>query len=58
MSDQEKLDPNDPKQAEENRIKEARERIKNSETFIVCTQPGKGVAIIGGVRHRSGINEQ
>jgi hypothetical protein len=58
MSDEEKLEPNDPKQADEERLKEARERIKNSETFIVCTQPGKGVAIIGGMRHRSDINEQ
>ena len=58
MSDEEKLEPNDPKQAEGKRIKEARERIRNSETFIVCTQPGKGVAIIGGVRHRSDTKEQ
>jgi hypothetical protein len=50
MKDEEKHQSTEPKQTEEERINAARERIKNSKTFIDCTQPGKGVAIIGGIR--------
>ena len=50
LKDDEKQESTEPKQPEEERIKAANEWIKNSKTFIDCTQPGKGVAIIGGVR--------
>jgi hypothetical protein len=37
----------DPKQTEEERIKQVRERIRNSDIFVVKTQPGKGTAMSG-----------
>ena len=48
MKDEEKY--NEQRQKEKERIKQVRERIRNSEIFVVKTQPGKGIAIIGGVR--------
>jgi hypothetical protein len=50
IKDEEKQQSTQPKQTEAERIRAARGRIKNSKTFIDCTQPGKGVAIIGGIR--------
>ena len=34
-------------QAEKERIKQVRERIRNSEVFVVKTQPGKGTSMSG-----------
>ena len=54
MKDEEKPESNEPKQTEEERIQQVLERIRNSKTFINKTQPGKGTAIIGGVRQSWG----
>ena len=48
---------NDLKQTEKERIKAVRERIKNSKIFLDKTQPGKGTAIIGGLRQSSDDQE-
>jgi hypothetical protein len=53
MKDEEKPESTEPKQPEAERRKQVREDIKNSKYFINRTQPGKGTAIIGGVRQRS-----
>jgi hypothetical protein len=50
MKDEEKPESTEPKLTEEERLRQVRERIRNSKTFINKTQPGKGTAIIGGVR--------
>jgi hypothetical protein len=48
MNDQQ--EQKDPKQTEEERIKQVRERIRNSEIFVDITQSGKGIAIVGAIR--------
>ena len=45
MKEEEKY--NEQKQTEEERIKQVRERIRNSDIFVVKTQPGKGTSMSG-----------
>jgi hypothetical protein len=58
MKDEEKPESTEPKQTAEERIQQVREHIRNSKIFINKTQPGKGIAIIGGEWHRKGAEEQ
>ena len=58
MNDKEKPEPEASKETEQDRIQQVREQIKNSKYFINRTQPGKGIAIIGGGQHRKGVEEQ
>ena len=48
----------DPKQTEEERIKQVRERIRNSEIFVDQTQSGKGIAIVGGMQKNSDTKDE
>ena len=52
MTDEQNLEPKPLEQSEQDRIQQVKEQIKNSKYFINRTQSGKGIAIIGGERHR------
>ncbi len=50
MSEEQNANSPQTEQSEEERLREVREWIRKSKTFVDMTEPGKGIAIIGGVR--------
>jgi hypothetical protein len=58
MNGEKRPESAEPKQTAEERLKQVREDIKNSKYFINRTQPGNGIAIIGGTWHRKDPEEQ